>query len=771
EPGQGVCATGAETRWQPHYGTISGTSMATPHVAGALALLYQAEPLLTPADAEELIQDTARKVKLNASYIEDPQNPGSTIHFGYGAGLLDVIAALDALGTPNAGQGAAGTEVTIFDGDADSGVAGAADVVKLTAQEYTEGPGVAGVAYRLTLRNATAFGSAASFTYRVAHNPNGRHYETSVVATSTTVTIPAPGPGNTAPASSVTRNGNVVTIRVPYSRLGYPPAGAPVHNVAATSADANGFVDFAPSPAGSTGTDTDLKPMYGRPFTVALAIPSPADGETVCTMPGKTQITDDPGDQLNAPPGFEPTVDIESIRVAEPQTGPLAGKLVLNFKVRGIPNGVLPSGTRWVLRFNITQANGSPRSPPAGQDDFFVGMTTESGPTRFVYGTTGVEPDPSLPAGARLFTISGDLDPASSFANDGTVQIVVADNTPLIGPFAPGDTLIKMFPTTRAPATPNNAAIYDQGEEFEYTLRAANACDVVVNLPPVAALSAVPTSGVAPLPVSFNGAGSSDPDAGDTIASYTLDFGDGTAPVTQAGASFNHTYAQPGNYVASLRVTDSRGLQSTSAAQVTVTVTNAQGATAPGAPTIGTATPGDREASITFTAPASDGGSPITSYTASCNPGNFSATGPGSPLVVGSLVNGTTYTCTVSATNAAGTGPASQPVQVTPRTVPGAPVIGAATPGDGQASLGFGAPSSNGGSPITGYTATCTPGNATGSSAASPIVVTGLQNGTTYSCTVSATNAAGTGPASAPVQVTPQGGTAPGDAMFANGFE
>jgi hypothetical protein len=85
--------------------------------------------------------------------------------------------------------------------------------------------------------------------------------------------------------------------------------------------------------------------------------------------------------------------------------------------------------------------------------------------------------------------------------------------------------------------------------------------------------------------------------------------------------------------------------------------------TPPGAPTIGTATAGNGQASVSFTAPASDGGSPITGYTVACTPvgggATVTATGTGSPVIVSGLINGTAYTCTVSAINAAGTGPAS----------------------------------------------------------------------------------------------------------------
>ncbi|WP_434950134.1 Ig-like domain-containing protein [Shewanella sp. HL-SH4] len=80
---------------------------------------------------------------------------------------------------------------------------------------------------------------------------------------------------------------------------------------------------------------------------------------------------------------------------------------------------------------------------------------------------------------------------------------------------------------------------------------------------------------------------------------------------------------------------------------------------APGAPTIGTATAGDTQVSVTFSAPGSDGGSAITSYTVTSSPGGASASGGSSPLVVTGLTNGQAYTFTVTATNGIGTGSAS----------------------------------------------------------------------------------------------------------------
>lgn len=196
--------------------------------------------------------------------------------------------------------------------------------------------------------------------------------------------------------------------------------------------------------------------------------------------------------------------------------------------------------------------------------------------------------------------------------------------------------------------------------------------------------------------------------------------------------------------------------------------------TAPSAPTIGAATAGNAQATVAFSSPASNGGSAITSYTVTSSPGNKTATGTSSPLVVTGLTNGTAYSFTVTATNSVGTSPASTasnavtPVApvVTPTpapTVPSAPIMGSATAGNGQATIVFAAPASNGGSAITSYTATSNAGQFATSTATS-ITVTGLTNGTAYTFTVKATNAVGNSAASAASNsVTPAvPATAPG---------
>ena len=77
------------------FNTISGTSMAAPHIAGIVAQLFQADPTATPAEIEQALKASAHKFTDGAAY---QSGPVGTTSYDKGHGLVDVVAAVAALG-------------------------------------------------------------------------------------------------------------------------------------------------------------------------------------------------------------------------------------------------------------------------------------------------------------------------------------------------------------------------------------------------------------------------------------------------------------------------------------------------------------------------------------------------------------------------------------------------------------------------------------------------------------------------------------------------
>jgi uncharacterized repeat protein (TIGR01451 family) len=270
-----------------------------------------------------------------------------------------------------------------------------------------------------------------------------------------------------------------------------------------------------------------------------------------CAVPGFTRLTDPTGDALDQNPAH----DVQSVSIAEPDLGPGVNKLLFTMKVAGL--ATVPPDTTWpvIFFYRGTQWFVAMKTNPIGQISFRYG--TGNG------GTNGV----------------GDLDAGSGFTPDGTITLIISNSkitggTPTDTPSA-GESLtgfltrIRVESQTGSALTPDNAP-NSAAPDGDYELSGNAFC---ANAAPTAALSASPTSGVAPLTVAFDGSASSDPDAGDSIASYTFGFGDGSTPATQPSPTVSHVYASPGTYHATLTVRDSRGLESTNLAKVDIQLT------------------------------------------------------------------------------------------------------------------------------------------------------------------------------------------------------
>ena len=178
----------------------------------------------------------------------------------------------------------------------------------------------------------------------------------------------------------------------------------------------------------------------------------------------------------------------------------------------------------------------------------------------------------------------------------------------------------------------------------------------------------------------------------------------------------------------------------------------------PGAPQDASAVTGNSQATVSWTAPATNPNLPVTGYTVTPSISGV----PQSPQSFGSaatsatvtgLANGQTYTFQVAASNANGAGPASNATAAIVVGVPSPPAAPSAVPGSSSAVVTWTAPAATNGSPITGYTVTPFWGTAalspqTFMSTATTQTVTGVSNGLTLTFRVAARNTNGTGVAS-----------------------
>ena len=183
--------------------------------------------------------------------------------------------------------------------------------------------------------------------------------------------------------------------------------------------------------------------------------------------------------------------------------------------------------------------------------------------------------------------------------------------------------------------------------------------------------------------------------------------------------------------------------------------------TIPTAPVAISASRGNGVVEVSWSPPLNDGGLPISAYVIDWV-SSTGATGTIETSDIGytmqNLLNGATYTVTVSAVNEAGASPAGGSASATPAAAPGPPAAVTVDRGDGRIDVTWQPPAADGGKPVLIYMVTrSAPDGTTGSAETTATAHTfdGLANGTTYTVTVTATNEVGTSAASQPASGTP----------------
>jgi PKD repeat protein len=318
------------------------------------------------------------------------------------------------------------------------------------------------------------------------------------------------------------------------------------------------------------------------------------DTGNACKFP---YLTVDPAGSAGTTP-TDPTMGeltIENVNIGEPFTSCTDNSITFLMKVRTLDPGntgmaVLPPNSAWQILFGVKDTLGNPET-------LYVELDTFS-------PDTPATPAVSIGRRDACSAGCGTLDTGTCTASaTSTCSLISATEN------AAGDIIIKLnagspinFPAPGSPGT-GNAFTWDgskpgtvlgtgtkitgdtilfvgAGAGFletvqttsggTYTREGNVACNAAR---PVAMLTANPMQGKAPLAVNFDASGShlSTGECG-TLKTYTLNYGDGSPPVSQSSPTFMHTYQNPGDYPARLTVTDSNGLVSTNVAQLEIHV-------------------------------------------------------------------------------------------------------------------------------------------------------------------------------------------------------
>jgi hypothetical protein len=303
---------------------------------------------------------------------------------------------------------------------------------------------------------------------------------------------------------------------------------------------------------------------------------------------------------------------IESVSVGEPFTNCNDNSVTLTMKVKTLDPGntgqaVLPSNAEWKFNFVVTTPDNVDHEMFVSMDTFAANNASTASPN-FSYGRKDPTPTGTqeqmecfeqAAGGVEIFHCANLADgtvPSATFTKDGKITIKLNFSTPLsfTAAQAPGTgaafnwdgsavgTKLKHVRGTTVLLAGVFLEVVQTTGVFPETATGCPTCLDYTRIGnvagcntaiPLAVLTASPLTGNASLNVNFDGSASNEPfGACGTINSYTLDFGDGSAPVTQASALFSHTYTTPGDYAARLTVHDTAGHVSVNLAQVVIHV-------------------------------------------------------------------------------------------------------------------------------------------------------------------------------------------------------
>ncbi|HKP39079.1 MAG TPA: PKD domain-containing protein [Pyrinomonadaceae bacterium] len=382
--------------------------------------------------------------------------------------------------------------------------------------------------------------------------------------------------------------GAAITSYRVYRRDGANGSFNLVGTVTDTSFSDNGFT----APATSNAYRVTAVNDYGESPYCGEAVPVVVTYESSCVYPYITVG----GEGIAATVPADPTggsLTIERLNVGEPFASCGDNSLTFIMKVKSLDpqntgRAVLPPNSEWHILFGVTDTAGNAERVFVAVDTFSPNSPVNP---RVVIGRR----DPTATGTIDARVCTNDLTNtcpkiSANFNKDGTIIFKLDLSTPIsFGPPGTGGTGAPFTWDGSAPGTDIGTAQVITGTTYilagvgagflesvqttsgeEYTRVGNTTCG---NGVPTASFTANPTSGAAPLSVNFDASASSNTQSCNTIATYTLDFGDATTIAAQPTPTFSHTYNSPGDYVARLTVTDSAGHVS-NPAEVVVHVTS-----------------------------------------------------------------------------------------------------------------------------------------------------------------------------------------------------